>query len=387
VTTSFLNLLAWLLATILLAFAVRRVALMLAACQPPRAIAPRSDLPSTTLLIPARNEAAGIGETLAAVAALDYPSDRLFVVLIDDGSEDATRAMCERWAATRERALAISFSASRGKISALNAGLAAAPSSELIAVCDADVKPKAEWLRRLADAFADETVGGAAALLRPMDAARTAVSHYAAVENWVHQLVTSAGKDRLGLNPATNGASAYRRTALEGLGWFGVGFSEDDVRATVGLTRAGWRTRLVQAAVTEHNVVHRFSDYWRQHIRWSGNLTAAAAAPTSFAGTRAGIAREVETWVMSRGYVDRVVLLAVAGLVVRGTLPLWIPLLYVATIVGSVTTALVKARTGRRFLVFFFWTTAFYAIDIVASIAAVIGPISRGPHTPPRAGA
>jgi hypothetical protein len=143
----------------------------------------------------------------------------------------------------------------------------------------------------------------------------------------------------------------------------------------------------VQAAVTEHHVVHRFSDYWRQHIRWSGNLTAAAAAPKSFAGTRAGIAREVETWVMSRGYVDRVVLLAVAGLVVRGTLPPWIPVLYLATIVGSVTTALVKARTGRQFWVFFFWTTAFYAIDVVASFAALAGQLVRGPHTPPRAGA
>jgi hypothetical protein len=72
---------------------------------------------------------------------------------------------------------------------------------------------------------------------------------------------------------------------------------------------------------------------------------------------------------------------------VRGTLPPWIPLLYLATIVGSVTTALVKARTGRKFWVFFFWTTAFYAIDVVASFAAVAGQLVRGPHTPPRAGA
>src|SRR5262245_61343030 len=273
---------------------------MLAAWQPPRPIAPRRDLPSFTLLVPARNEAPGIGDTLAAIAALDYPVDRLFVVLIDDGSRDGTRTLLEGWAASRERTLALSFNISRGKIAALNAGIAAAAPTELIAVCDADVKPKTDWLRRLADAFDDETVGGAAAVLRPVGADRTAVSRYAAVENWVHQLVTSAGKDRLDLNPATNGASAYRRSALETLGWFGNGFSEDDVRATVGLTRAGWRTRFVPSAVTEHTVVHRFSDYWRQHIRWSGNLTAAAAAPRTSARRPVGIARKLESWLLSR---------------------------------------------------------------------------------------
>ena len=384
-TTWLLNLAAWLLTAVLFVFAVRRVAFMLAAWQRPQSIARRPDLPSMTLLIPARNEGSGICHTLTAVGALDYPLDRLFTVLIDDGSEDDTRRVLEEWARRRDRTVTLSFAVSRGKIAALNAGVAAAPPTELIAVCDADVRPRPDWLQRLADAFADETVGGAAALLRPNGADKSPVSHYAAVENWVQQLVTSAGKDRLDLNPATNGASAYRRSALETLGWFGVGFSEDDVRATVGLTRAGWRTRLAQDAVTEHAVVHRFSDYWRQHIRWAGNLTAAAAAPGTHEGHPIGLERKVETWMLSKGYIDRVVLLAVVGLVAYGTLPPWIPAVYLMTIVGQVITALVKARTGRRFPIFFFWTVVFYAIDVVASLAAVAGQLTRGPHAPPRA--
>jgi cellulose synthase/poly-beta-1,6-N-acetylglucosamine synthase-like glycosyltransferase len=387
VATPILNLLAWLLAVVLVLLALRRVILMLASWPRSTPINPRPDVPSITVLIPGRNEAPSVDETLAAVAALDYPSDRLFVVLIDDGSDDGTRAVFERWAATRERTLVLSFSVNRGKIAALNAGIAAAPPTELIAVCDADVRPRTDWLRRLADAFADETVGGAAAILRPLGCDRTAVSRYAAVETWVHQLVTSAGKDRLDLNPTTNGASAYRRAALEGLGWFGAGFSEDDVRATVGLTRAGWRTRLVPSAVTEHAVVHRFSDYWRQHIRWSGNLAAAAAALPTSAGARVGLARRLGIWLLSRGYVDRLVLLAVLGFAVHGTLPIAIPLLYLATIGGHVATALVKARTGRQFPVFFLWTTAFYAIDVVASVAAIAGQLARRPHKPSRAAA
>lgn len=42
--------------------------------------------------------------------------------------------------------------------------------------------------------------------MRPQQVAGSAVGRYAAVTAWVHQLVTSAAKDRLALNPATLGA-------------------------------------------------------------------------------------------------------------------------------------------------------------------------------------
>ena len=85
-----------------------------------------------------------------------------------------------------------------------------------------------------------------------------------------------------------------------------------------------------------------------------------------------------------RGYLDRVILIAVLGFIARGTLPLWIPALYAATTVGHLSTALVKAGLGRKFVAFFFWTTVFYAVDVVASCAAIVAQLTRGPHSPPR---
>ncbi|MGH9384227.1 MAG: glycosyltransferase family 2 protein [Vicinamibacterales bacterium] len=46
--------------------------------------------PLITVVIPALNAEAWIGETLASVAAQTYPHDRLEIVLVDDGSTDAT---------------------------------------------------------------------------------------------------------------------------------------------------------------------------------------------------------------------------------------------------------------------------------------------------------
>jgi len=376
---------AWLLAGALLAFAIRRGTLLVAACLPPRSRTTPSDLPSVTLLLPARNEASGIAATLDALDSLDYPPERLFVVLINDGSDDTTGQTLERWAVGRPRTSLLTFDRPCGKRRALNAGISAARPTDLIVVCDADLRPRSDWLMRLAEAFADETVGGAAALLAPVGADRSPVSRYAAVETWVHQLVTSAGKDRLDLNPATNGASAYRRSALEPLGWFGVGFSGDDVSATVGLTRTGWRTRLVQTAVADNPIVHRWRDYWRQHIRWAQNLSAGAPATQTVGNEQTGSVRRLEARVASTGYSDRLVFMAVLALAAHGTLPRWLPGVYLGVLGSQVATALIKARTGWRFFGFFFWTVMFFAIDVLASLAAMVARVTGQPHIPQRA--
>lgn len=55
-------------------------------------------LPPLTLIIPARNEEHNIGICLAAITTLDYPPERLQVIVVNDHSTDATRAEVMRYA-------------------------------------------------------------------------------------------------------------------------------------------------------------------------------------------------------------------------------------------------------------------------------------------------
>src|SRR4051794_32593349 len=59
------------------------------------------DLPSVALVIAAHNEASGIEQRLANVLALDYPADRLEIVVSSDGSSDGTNELVERTAGVR----------------------------------------------------------------------------------------------------------------------------------------------------------------------------------------------------------------------------------------------------------------------------------------------
>ena len=71
----------------------------------------------------------------AALDRLDYPDERLFIVLVEDGSVDATGPQLARWAAKRPRSRIVLHAHAGGKAVALNTALAAAPPSEIVAVC------------------------------------------------------------------------------------------------------------------------------------------------------------------------------------------------------------------------------------------------------------
>lgn len=363
----------------LCAFAVRRVAFLLATLAPPHPQRPQTgELPTISLVVPAHDEAAAIDGLLRALERIDYPHERRSIVLVDDGSTDGTGTRLEAWAAGRPEVTVLRLPARQGKYEALNRGVGAGADSELIAVCDSDLLPHADWLRRLVEPFEDEHVGAAAAYLRPANADRTLVAGYGAVESWVNQLVTSSAKDRLGLRPPTLGAAAYRRTALEQLGGFADGAPGGDIRISLALARLGWDTCFVRAAVVDNLVVEQLGDYWHQHLRWARNL---------FSSRRGGadapalpVLLRLEEWAVSAGYVDRLALAAVLALGVFEELPLWVAAAYLTIVAVEVVVAVAKAGAARRLPRYLVATAALSGLDVVASLAASVAHLFRRPR-------
>jgi cellulose synthase/poly-beta-1,6-N-acetylglucosamine synthase-like glycosyltransferase len=373
-------------ALVLLVFCVRRVLLLLAALMAPRLPKPVTDaaaLPSLSILVPAHNEEASCNRLLASLDELEYPTERLSIVLISDGSTDATAECFARWAKGRARAHVL-IGPRRGKACALNDGLEVC-SSDLVAVCDADLRPRPDSLRRLAATFADRTVASAAAMLRPENDTRSPVARYAAVEAWVNQLVTSAGRDRLDANPPALGASVFRRDALKEMGGFPEVVDGEDIALTVALTRAGWRTRFIAEAVVDNRVVERLADYWQQHIRWFRGSMSAVRAPQAI--RQLPLLRRVEAWMLTASYADRLVFLVTASLAVVSGITLWVPALYVLVRTLEVAVALAKGGAGRQAPKHFLWTSVFVVVDIVASVVGACLHLARRPRdwrSPPR---
>src|ERR1035437_8514208 len=61
------------------------------------------DFPTCTILIPAHNEGKVISNTIEAMLNMEYPRDKLKVMVINDGSKDNTKEIIESYAAKDER--------------------------------------------------------------------------------------------------------------------------------------------------------------------------------------------------------------------------------------------------------------------------------------------
>lgn len=139
----------------------------------PPAAAPR-EWPSVAIVVPARDEAAVLRDTLASLLAQDYPGTAT-VVLVDDNSTDGTAAVAARLAEGSGIPLLVTAPGEppegwAGKMWALRHGVAvaerAASGPELYLFTDADVLHDPRSLQRLVTAAGDRDLVSQMVLLR-----------------------------------------------------------------------------------------------------------------------------------------------------------------------------------------------------------------------------
>lgn len=113
--------------------------------------------PTVTVIIPALNAARRIGRLLDSLLQQEYPSDRIEVIVVDNGSTDETREIVSRYPVKL-----VQETRHRNPGSARNAGLAEVR-SEIIAFIDADCLATPTWIAeavRTLDAEGAALVGG-----------------------------------------------------------------------------------------------------------------------------------------------------------------------------------------------------------------------------------
>ena len=131
-------------------------------CYRPFAPAAAGEAPALTVIIPAYNEGAMVESSITSVAAANYPSGRLEIIAIDDGSKDDTWRYIER-AARRFPGLVtpIRLPENRGKRGALAEGLRRAR-GEIVVTVDSDSMIERGALLAIAGPFRDPRVGAVA---------------------------------------------------------------------------------------------------------------------------------------------------------------------------------------------------------------------------------
>src|SRR6266850_233530 len=230
------------------------------------------DFPKVTVLIPAHNEEKVIGYTLDAMKLLEYPRDRLDILVINDGSSDATAEIVRRSAEHDARIRLFTVPAGeggKGKSRALNLGLRQTD-ADYVAVYDADNTPVPSALRYLmAQLLRDPTLGAVLGKFRTVNKKRNLLTRFINIETLSFQSMLQAGRWRLfkvATLPGTN--LVIRRSILETLkGWDEDAITEDS-ELSIRIYMEGFRIKFIPYSVTYEQEPESWSAWIKQRTRW-----------------------------------------------------------------------------------------------------------------------
>lgn len=169
--------------------------------------------PKVSLIIAAYNEEKVIFRKIENTLAMDYPEERLQVIVSSDGSIDSTNEIVKAFAKRGVRLIALN--SNQGKSSAQNRAVAET-NGEIILFTDADILLRSDALNKLIRNFADESVGCVVGKIAYMNVNNASVGSREDLY-WRYELFLRRLESKLGNFSMGSGVMAIRRTLFQPL--------------------------------------------------------------------------------------------------------------------------------------------------------------------------
>jgi len=240
----------------------------------PRPVRRANIFPSITIILAVHNEEKYLPAKLLNLAALEYPPDRLHIIVVSDGSTDETNTILEALGnANRQIVILPNHS---GKATALNHGVTKAQ-GEIIVFTDARQTIAPDALKNLVSNFADSSVGCVSGELYigqdPNAASSQGVGLYWRLEKKIRKWEALAGST-IG---ATGACYAVRKDLLVPLPQSTI---LDDVFIPIHVARQGRRVIFEPRALVWDDSTPGVSQEFRRKVRTlNGNYQLVQLSP------------------------------------------------------------------------------------------------------------
>jgi hyaluronan synthase len=234
--------------------------------------------PTVAIVVPAFNEGAAVGRTIDACLAIDYPAEKLEIVVINDGSTDDTWThILEAAARHPEGAVrCVDLGANLGKRAAMAEGIRLTE-AEILVFVDSDSIPAPWGVRRLVQGFADPRVGAVSGLSYVRNADANTLTRMQAARYYISFQLLKSAESVVGAVSCCSGCfAAYRRTAVlevierwEHQRFLGVECTYGDDRALTNMIlRKRWKAIYHSEAEAWTDAPTRYKVFFRQQLRW-----------------------------------------------------------------------------------------------------------------------
>jgi cellulose synthase/poly-beta-1,6-N-acetylglucosamine synthase-like glycosyltransferase len=301
--------------------------------------------PSVSIVMVVRDEEAALPGKLRNLSTLDYPSDRLEILVVSDGSTDGTDAILREWA-ERGAIYPVTLANHSGKAHGLNQAIPLAQ-GEVVVFTDVRQLIEPGAIRLLAENFADAGVGCASGELMLGDPqggeSASGMGLYWRVEKKVRELESLSGST-IG---ATGALYAARKDLLVELP---ADLILDDVFLPMSVIRQGFRVVFdPRARAWDEADLGAGREFWRKVRTLSGNYQLVQAAP----------------WLISRANPAR------SDFVSHKLLRLLVPFALAGLLVSTAWLG------GPLYLTCLLAQIGFYTLSLLAAIHARLGVIGR----------
>lgn len=224
-----------------------------------------------SVLIPAHNEEATLGQVVESVAKMAY--QKIELILINDGSQDNTLGIMNQLQnrySSQFPVKLVDIKVNKGKANALNEGAKTAQGAFLLCL-DADCFVDQNVLGPMLAQFYDDPKVGAVAG-KPIVRNRTSILGRLQLLEYVGviDIIKRGQAFVIGHITTVSGVVvAYRKQAIEDAGWWNIDAITEDIDMTWRLYHHGWQVRYCPESVAWILVSERIMDLIHQRRRWA----------------------------------------------------------------------------------------------------------------------
>ncbi|KND47565.1 MAG: biofilm PGA synthesis N-glycosyltransferase PgaC [Parcubacteria bacterium C7867-004] len=225
-----------------------------------------TNTPTVALIVPCWNEEKTIDGTVRSLLALDYPKDKLRILLVNDGSTDGTRAVMDSYLDNPQ--IRVIHKENGGKHTAVNAGIEASENAELVGCLDADSFVAPDALREMISSFENPNVAAttpAMSVHQPKNLLELAQNAEYIFGIALRHALSAVN----GIYVTPGPFSLYRRSVINEVGGFRHAHQAEDMEMALRMQRAGYEIENAPRARVYTTVPKTPLKLIKQRTRWT----------------------------------------------------------------------------------------------------------------------
>jgi cellulose synthase/poly-beta-1,6-N-acetylglucosamine synthase-like glycosyltransferase len=224
--------------------------------------------PTVTIAVPCWNEEKTLAATLDSLLVLNYPKDKLSIIVVNDGSKDYTKKIADRYASQHPEVITSITKENGGKHTAVNLALEMSK-SDFFGCLDADSFVDRDALRTIVAYFEHHKEAKAVTPCIHIRSPKTIIQRLQAVEYLMGVFLRKAFGQLDAIQVTPGPFSIFKREVFAVIGGYRKAHNTEDYEITLRMHKHHFKIMNSHKALVYTVGPATFRGYFYQRLRWA----------------------------------------------------------------------------------------------------------------------